>query len=137
MKKIYIASDHGGFELKEKLIESMKELIDLGPKKYNKNDDFPDYAKKLAKKIKKDDKGILICGTGQGMSIVANKIKNIRAALCFNEYTAKCAKEHLNANIITIGARTTSLNTAKKIIKTWLKTKFSKNKKYQRRLNKI
>ncbi len=109
-KKVCIASDHAGFDLKEKikdfLIDKYVSIIDLGPFE-NKSVDYPDYAKKLANRIKakKSDVGILVCGSGTGMAISANKIKNIRAAVCYNQKSTRLSRQHNNANIIAIGAR--------------------------------
>ena len=111
-KKVCIASDHAGFDLKEKikdfLIDKYVSIIDLGPLE-NKSVDYPDYAKKLANRIKakKSDVGILVCGSGTGMAISANKIKNIRAAVCYNQKSTRLSRQHNNANIIALGARLT------------------------------
>jgi len=138
---IYIASDHAGFRLKEKIkkfLEKRKiKFNDLGPFQYDKNDDYPDYASKVAGKIKcTKNKGILICRTGQGMCISANKIKGIIAAPVWNLKTSRHAKEHLNADIICLPARFVSKALAKKIITVWADSKFQKGR-YTRRLNKI
>lgn len=112
--KIAIASDHGGFELKQGLIEHYKgrnlELVDEGTYDMERCD-YPDYARKVVEKILKGeiDKGILICGTGIGMSLMANRFKGIRAALVYNEFCAQAAKEHNNANVLVFGGRTMSL----------------------------
>ncbi len=135
--KIYIASDHAGFKLKEKIKSSLKNIVDLGPQYYKSEDDYPDYAKKLSKRILKEKaKGILICGTGQGMCIAANKVKGIRAALSWNKQTSKHAKEHLNANILCLPGNTNQI-LAKKLIKIWIESKFIKEKKYIRRIKKL
>ncbi len=141
--RIYISSDHAGFKLKEELkkyLEKQKiEIIDLGPKSYMKNDDYPDYAKKACEKISKNknSKGILICGAGHGMNIASNKIKNIRASVCWNKKSAKYAKSHTNTNILCLPARLINFNLSKEITKEWIKTKFSKAPRHKRRLNKI
>jgi len=133
---IYIASDHAGFKLKQKLLKKY-DFLDLGPNKFNKKDDYPDYAKKLAiKVVKEKTRGILICDTGQGVNIVANKIKGVYSALCYDIKTAKHAKEHLNANIICLGAKFLDDKKAKEIIDIWLKSKFKKGR-HLRRLKKI
>ncbi len=112
MKKILIASDHAGFKLKEVIKKhfSKKKLtiIDLGPYNFAKVD-YPDYAHKLSKKINLNKKltGILVCGSGIGMEMTANKYKNVRAAMCYNQKSAKLAKSHNNANVITFGSRLT------------------------------
>ena len=139
MKETYIGADHAGFKLKEKIKKFLKnyKIKDLGAYKYNKNDDYPDFAKKVSNQVKKNkNQGILICGTGQGMSIAANKIKGIRAALCWNTKTAKQSKKHLNTNILVIPG-TLKENLTKKIVTTWLNTKFTKEKRHIRRINKI
>ena len=107
-KKICIASDHAGFDIKEFikdfLIKNKISTIDLGPN-VNKSVDYPDYAKKVANRIKskKSDIGILVCGSGTGMAISANKIKDVRAAVCYNQLSTRLSRLHNNANIITLG----------------------------------
>jgi len=142
MKTIYIASDHAGITMKKALKELLEKINykvhDLGPQT-DDSVDYPDYAKKLAKAVKSrpDSKGILICGTGIGMCMAANKIKGIRAALCYNEDTARLSREHNDANILCLGARTTTLNMAKKITVAWLETKHEGGERHQRRIKKI
>ncbi len=140
-KKICIASDHGGFILKETikdfLIKKNVSIFDLGPFK-NKTVDYPDYAKKLANRLKakKSDVGILICGSGTGMAISANKIKNIRAAVCYNMRSTRLSRQHNNANIIALGARLTKKNVSLKLVELFLKTKFEGGR-HLRRIKKI
>ena len=140
-KKICIASDHGGFNLKEAikdfLIKKNLSIIDLGPTK-NKTVDYPDFAKKLANRIKarKSDVGILVCGSGTGMAISANKIKTIRAAVCYNVKSTRLSREHNNANIITIGARLTNKKLSLKLVEIFLRTKFEGGR-HLKRVNKI
>ena len=128
-KKVCIASDHAGFDLKEKikdfLINKYVSITDLGPFE-NKSVDYPDYAKKLANRIKakKSDVGILVCGSGTGMAISANKIKNIRAAVCYNQKSTRLSRQHNNANIIALGARLTKKSLSLKLVELFLKTKF-------------
>ena len=98
MKKIYIASDHAGFNLKEcikKKYSSKFEILDLGPEHTKKSVNYPDYAHKLSKRIKKENVGILVCGSGMGMAMTANKHKNIRAALCYSVKNAKLSRLHI------------------------------------------
>ncbi len=125
MKKIYIASDHAGFNLKQRVISKFKGLIDLGT---NKEDsvDYPDFAKKLSKKVSlnKNSFGILICGSGTGMAIAANRRKNVRAAMCYSAKNTQLSRLHNNANIITLGERLIDKKTAFKLIKIFLNTKF-------------
>jgi ribose 5-phosphate isomerase B len=128
-KKVCIASDHGGFNLKETikdyLIKKNISIIDLGPSE-NKTVDYPDYAKKVANRIKakKSDAGILVCGSGTGMALSANKTKTIRAAVCYNVNSTRLSREHNNANIISLGARLTSKKLSLKLVEIFLKTKF-------------
>ena len=128
MKKVFIASDHAGFNLKKNIIQrfsKIQKILDLGPKT-NDSVDYPDFAKKLSKKVifNKGSFGILICGSGMGMAIVANKTKNIRAALCYSINNTKLSRLHNNANIITLGARLINKNKAFNLIRVFLKTKF-------------
>ena len=127
-KKIYIASDHAGFELKEYLINSFKknniDIIDLGCNSAKDSVDYPDYANKLCEKITENNFGILICGTGVGISISANRHKKIRAALCYNKTIAKNARAHNDANVICLGARMLKKKYALAICKTFFTQKF-------------
>ena len=128
-KKICIASDHGGFKLKESikdyLINKNISIIDLGPYE-NKTVDYPDFARKLANRIKgkKSDIGILVCGSGTGMAISANKFKTIRAAVCYSKRSTRLSREHNNANIIALGSRLTNKKLSLKLVEIFLKTKF-------------
>ncbi|MGB9749276.1 MAG: ribose 5-phosphate isomerase B [Caldisericia bacterium] len=138
--KIAIGSDHAGFELKEDLKKSFSQefdIIDVGTNS-TESVDYPDFAKKVCDIIlKKDaDFGILICGTGIGMSITANKFKGIYAALCYDTNTANLARSHNNANVICLGGRTTKLNDAIEIVKTFLGSSFEGGR-HERRFGKI
>ena len=141
MKKIFISSDHAGYKLKEiiKLYLDKKKYkyIDLGPNNDNRVD-YPDYAHKVAKKIKvnKNYVGILICGSGTGMSITANKHKNIRAAQCFNLESAKLSRLHNDANIITLGSRLLNKKNVLNCINVFLNTKFEGGR-HVKRIKKI
>ncbi len=139
--KIIIASDHAGYKLKEELKQYLKSLghepEDLGTDS-EESVDYPDYAKKAANKVAKEKvKGILICGTGIGMSIAANKVKGIRAALCHNEQTAKAAREHNDANVLCMGSRIISSEMAKKITKIFLETEASAEERHRKRVKKL
>ena len=128
MKKIFIASDHAGYKLKKSIFlkfSKIKRIVDLGPSS-NESVDYPDFAKKLSKKVSatKDSFGILVCGSGMGMAITANKRKNIRAALCYSVKNTKLSRLHNDANIITLGERLTDKNKAFNLIKIFLSTKF-------------
>ena len=129
IKRVLLASDHAGFKLKDKikrfLIKKGNTVLDLGTKNTN-SVDYPDYAHLLSKKMKnnKSQFGILICGTGIGMGMAANKHKNIRAALCYNTKSTKLSRQHNNANVMTIGARLIKEKTALMCVSTFLKTEF-------------
>jgi len=140
-KKICISSDHAGFKLKESikdfLINKNISIIDLGPMDED-SVDYPDYAKRLSNRVKskKSDIGILVCGSGIGMAMSANKIKGIRAAVCYNLKSTRLSRQHNNANIISIGSRLTKKNTALKLVSVFLKTKFEGGR-HIRRVKKI
>ena len=129
LKKLYIASDHAGFTLKEYLKKKLSKKIkfdDQGPHSDEISVNYPDFAHKLCKKVSKNSSnmGILICGSGMGMAMAANRHKKIRAALCYSVENTKLSRLHNNANVITLGARLINKNTALKCINTFLKTKF-------------
>ena len=141
MKKILIASDHAGFNLKEiikkHLLKKKLKIIDLGPFKLVRVD-YPDYAHKLSKKINlnKTFIGILVCGSGIGMEMTANRYKNVRAALCSDQRFAKLSRSHNNANVITLGSRLTKKKIVLKCINIFLNTKFEGGR-HTKRINKI
>lgn len=141
---IYIGADHRGYKLKEALKVYLQELgydfEDLGNKELNPNDDYPDYALAVAQKVAEDlenNQGILICGSGVGVDIVANKIRNIRSALCFDVEQAQMSRNDDNANVLSLAADFIDENLAKEITKIWLETPFSGQEHHQRRINKI
>ena len=129
MKKIFISSDHAGFKLKETIKDYLRnkkvKFEDLGPND-DSSVDYPDYAHKVANRVKlnKSNVGILVCGSGTGMNIAANKHKNIRAAQCFNLKSTKLSRLHNDANIITLGSRLITKKNALKFINVFLKTNF-------------
>ncbi len=139
--KIVIGSDHGGFELKEiikgSLLEAGRDVVDVGCSSID-SVDYPDYADKAVLSIVNGDCqfGILICGTGIGMSIVANRHRNIRAANCFDINTAKLSREHNNANMLCLGARVLETGKAIQMVTTWLETEFSGGR-HQLRIDKF
>lgn len=139
---IYIGADHAGFKYKVNLISDLQKLghtlHDVGGQGIA-HDDYVDYAQRVAKFVVQSParKGILICGTGTGMAMAANRIKGARAALCYDLYTAKKSKEDNNANILTLRARGTQYATVLSITKTWLKTPFSNKARHKRRVQKI
>lgn len=138
---VAIGSDHAGYTLKNMIIEHLKEkglqYIDFGPDS-DRSVDFPDYAEKVAKAIQKGEceRGILICGTGIGMSISANKFNGIRAALCTTEFHARLSRLHNNANILALGSRVTGRDLALSIVDEWFTTDYLDGR-YERRNKKI
>ena len=140
LNKIFISSDHAGFNLKKNIIKKLSKklnIIDLGPNSAE-SVDYPDYAQKLSKKVSLNSRnfGILVCGSGTGMAISANKNKKIRAALCYSVKNTKLSRLHNNANIITLGARLINKNKALNLIRVFLKTKFEGGR-HLRRVKKI
>ena len=140
MKKIFISSDHAGYNLKINIIKKLskkQKIVDLGPSSKN-SVDYPDYAHKLSKKVSdnKGSFGILICGSGMGMSMTANKNKKIRAALCYSIKNTKLSRLHNNANIITLGERLINKKKAINLVNIFLKTKFEGGR-HLRRVKKI
>jgi ribose 5-phosphate isomerase B len=138
--KIAIGSDHGGYELKEGIKTYLQskdiDFVDFGTHS-TASVDYPDYAKKVGEAVTKEpfDFGIVICGTGIGISIAANKIKGVRAALVYDDMTAKLAKEHNHANVIALGGRTTPIDKAISIIDTFMSA--TEEERHQTRINKI
>ena len=141
MKKIFISSDHAGFKLKEEIksLLSKKKIsfLDIGPHNDNRVD-YPDFAHKVARRVKanKNNIGILVCGSGMGMNIAANRHKNIRAAQCFNLKSTKLSRLHNDANIITLGSRLLSKKLALSCVIAFLNTKFEGGR-HLKRIKKI
>ena len=140
--KLAIGADHGGLELKQEVIKYLNtikgiEVADLGTATKD-SVDYPDYGKKVAEAVTNGtvDRGILICGTGIGMSIVANRYPKVRAALCHDHFTAQMSREHNDANVLVMGERVIGKGVALEIVKTWLETEFAGGR-HQLRLNKI
>jgi ribose 5-phosphate isomerase B len=140
--KLAIGCDHGGFELKEEILKFLNTIgsiavSDFGPAG-KESVDYPDFAQKVSEAVSKGsmDRGILICGTGIGMSIVANRYPNVRAALCHDHFTARMSREHNDANILVMGERVIGKGVALEIVKTWLDTEFAGGR-HQLRLDKI
>lgn len=138
---LYIASDHAGFKLKEYVVSQLKstyDVIDCGPHEFIKHDDYPDYAKKVCEQVLKHrDRGILICDTGIGMSIAANRFPGIRAALVTSQFMAERCRLHNNANIICLGSDVLSEDKNLELITLWLATDFSGEQRHIRRLAEI
>ena len=139
--KISLASDHAGFVLKEiikkKLIKKKIKVFDLGPKTKD-SVDYPDYAKKVARNVcsKRTNIGILVCGSGTGMAMSANKFRKIRAAVCYNSASTRLSRTHNNANILAIGSRLTNNKKALRLVNIFLSTKFEGGR-HLRRVKKI
>ncbi|MBE9851782.1 ribose 5-phosphate isomerase B [Campylobacter concisus] len=137
--KVFLASDHAGFELKNELKEAIKglgyEVVDLGTNDKN-SVDYPDYAHLLASKLEPNCYGVLVCGTGIGISIAANRHENVRCALCHDEFTARLAREHNDANVIAFGARVIGAGVAISAAEAFLKTEFVSGR-HERRVQKI
>ncbi|WP_298035866.1 ribose 5-phosphate isomerase B [uncultured Campylobacter sp.] len=137
--KVFLASDHAGFELKNELKEAIKglgyEVVDLGTNDKN-SVDYPDYAHLLASKLEPNFYGVLVCGTGIGISIAANRHENVRCALCHDEFTARLAREHNDANVIAFGARVIGAGVAISAVEAFLKTEFAGGR-HERRVEKI
>ena len=141
MKKLFISSDHAGYNLKEQIKNKFKNKYsfqDLGTYNSKISVNYPDYAHKLCKKVANNSKniGILVCGSGMGMSMAANRHKKIRAAVCYSTKNAKLSRLHNNANIITLGSRLTKKNIAFKCIEVFMNTKFEGGR-HKKRVNKI
>jgi ribose 5-phosphate isomerase B len=140
---VAIAADHGGFVLKTGLISWLEEqnykILDLGAGIFDSTDDYPDYAESVSDAITsgKAERGILICGSGVGASIAANKVPGVRACLCHDTYSAHQGVEHDNMNVLCLGGRVVGIELAKELINAFLKAQFSNEDKYRRRVEKI
>lgn len=142
MDTIYIGSDHGGFELKGALIAFLKakkyNVVDVGPFSFDKDDDYPDYVEKVCENVVSNrGRGILICKYGHGITIAANKIKGIYASTCWNEDSARMARNDGNTNVLCLSGVMTMPADAQKIAEIWLTTPFSAEERHSRRVNKI
>jgi ribose 5-phosphate isomerase B len=138
---IYLAADHNGYLLKEGikkfLVKSRINFFDMGPRKKIQSDDYPDYAKKLGRALKKDDLGILICGSGHGMAISANKLRGVRAILALDARSAEWGRRDDHANVLALAAWQTKSEPAEKIVSAFLRTRPGADSRYLRRLKKI
>jgi ribose 5-phosphate isomerase B len=141
--RIAVGSDHAGYDLKVAITEAVKgwghEVVDLGSDPGQMGVDYPDYARAVAQAVARGeyDRGIVICGTGLGVSISANKVPGIRAALCHGTYTARMSRSHNNANVLCMGGRVVGAGVATDIAQVWLETPFSGIDRHQRRIDKI
>jgi len=141
-EKIYVGADHAGFDLKQQLVAELKKLgyepIDVGPKTLDPQDDFPDYAKPVAKAVSGGEvrRGVLTCGTGLGMVYTANRFPHVRAAVAWSPEIAELARKHNDANILVLPSRFVSAQEGLEILHTWLDTNFEGGR-HQRRVEKI
>lgn len=141
--RIALAADHGGFVLKTGLIPWLEsedyEIMDLGAEVFNSADDYPGFAEKVAQAVAsgKAERGILVCGSGVGASIAANKVPGIRACLCHDTYSAHQGVEHDEMNILCLGGRVIGIELAKELVNTFLKAQFKDLERYRRRVEKI
>jgi ribose 5-phosphate isomerase B len=141
--KIAIAADHAGYPLNEQVIEELRaaghELIDFGTHNGSRPDDYPDYALKVGRAIQANEAeiGILICGSGVGAAVAANKLKGIRAALCGDTYSAHQSREHDDCNVLCLGARVTGVELALDIVRAFVAARFNGEERHRRRLAKI
>jgi ribose 5-phosphate isomerase B len=141
--KIILGADHGGFELKEQikniLLNEGYEIEDAGNLIYDAKDDYPDFAIKVARKISNNEgeKGIIICGSGVGASIAANKIKGVRACVCHDTYSAKQGVTHDDMNILCLGGRIVGIEVAKELVLGFASSNFSNEERHLRRLAKV
>jgi ribose 5-phosphate isomerase B len=141
--KLVIGADHAGYELKATVAEFLKKLghdvLDVGTHEPGKPDDYPDYAEKVARAIQAGtvERGILICGSGVGVSVAANKFKGIRAGVCHDHYSARQGVEHDDMNVLVLGSRVIGSNVAIDLVEGYLSTNFSGEERHVRRLRKV
>ena len=141
--KIALAADHNGFELKAIISEVLKKaghaVLDVGPHSFDPLDDYPDYAKILAKSVseKESDRGIMICGSGVGAAVAANKVKGVRAAMCHDLYSAHQGVEHDDLNVLCLGSRIIGSEVARELVITFVNADYTHEERHQRRLEKV
>jgi ribose 5-phosphate isomerase B len=141
--RVALAADHGGFVLKTSLIPWLEardfEVIDLGAEIFNSSDDYPDFAEDIAEAIVsgKAERGILVCGSGVGAAIAANKVPGVRAGLCHDTYSAHQGVEHDDMNLLCLGGRVIGIELAKELVSAFLNARFDGAEKYRRRINKV
>ena len=141
--QVAFGTDHGGFDLKDTLVQEIEslgqEVLEHGAIKYQPDDDYPDFAEAVARSVSEGlaSKGVLLCGSGVGASIAANKVSGVRASVCHDEYSARQGVEHDDMNIICLGARIIENDLAKELIRVFLSAKFSGVERHKRRLGKV
>ena len=142
--KVAVACDHGGFALKQAIVDLLQrelgcQVLDLGAHQYQGNDDYPDYARYVAQTVQhgQAERGILLCGSGVGASIAANKLTGVRAAICHDSYSAHQGVEHDDMNVLCLGARVVGEELAKDLVRAFMNAHFSNVDRYRRRLEQI
>ena len=141
--RIGLAADHAGFELKQNLADDLAKaghrVVDLGAHQYQQDDDYPDYAKAVGMAVQRNeiDRGILICGSGVGASIAANKLAGVRAAICHDTYSARQGVEHDDMNVLVLGSRIVGIELARDLVKAFIGARFSGEERHRRRLEKV
>jgi ribose 5-phosphate isomerase B len=141
--KLVVAADHGGVPLNEEVIDELRRLghdvLDLGTHDANNGDDYPDYAEALGRKVASGEceRGVLICGSGVGASVAANKVHGVRAGLCHDTYSAHQGVEHDNCNVLCLGARVIGRELALELVKAFIGARFTGEPRHQRRLEKV
>jgi ribose 5-phosphate isomerase B len=140
--RVVVGADHGGYSLKNELLGRLRrqyDILDIGAHKYDPDDDYPDYAEAVAQAVAsgKAQRGILVCGSGVGACIAANKVPGVRACLCHDTYSAHQGVEHDDMNVLCLGARVIGIELATELVEAFLKARFSKEKRHRRRLKKV
>ena len=140
--RVALGADHGGYSLKNELLARLRgqyDILDLGAHKYDTDDDYPDFAEVIAQAVAsgKAQRGILVCGSGVGACIAANKVPGVRACLCHDTYSAHQGVEHDDMNVLCLGARVIGIELASELVEAFLKARFSKEKRHLRRLKKV
>ena len=141
--RISVAADHNGYELKNEISEILKreghDVIDIGPHSLDPLDDYPDFAKPLAKSVSsgETDRGIMVCGSGGGASVAANIVKGVRAAVCHDIYSAHQGVEHDNMNILCLGSRIVGTEVVRELVSAFISAEYTNEERHARRLNKV
>jgi len=141
--RISVAADHNGYELKNEISEILKraghDVIDIGPHSLDPLDDYPDYAKPLAESVSSGEtnRGIMVCGSGVGASVAANKIKGVRAAVCHDIYSAHQGVEHDNMNVLCLGSRIVGTEVVRELVSAFISAVYTNEERHARRLNKV
>ena len=141
--RISVAADHNGYELKNEISDILKryghDVVDIGPHSLDPLDDYPDFAKPLAKSVSsgETDRGIMVCGSGVGASVAANKVKGVRAAVCHDIYSAHQGVEHDNMNILCLGSRIVGTEVVRELVSAFISAEYTNEERHARRLNKV